>query len=208
MKIGVIQASSQSGKNRLMYEAAAQSAVGHEVVNFGCFPEEAESYSYIEISLAAGLLLHSRAVDFIVTGCSSGQGMALAMNSLPGVLCGYAPSPRDAYLFAQINDGNAISMPLGEDYAYSGAENLRATLSLLFSEPFGQGYPKEDAERKTRDTRLLKSIRERSQIGFISLMEALDGPLIRKALAKRNVADYILFHAGHSETAAWIRAHR
>ena len=208
MRIGVIQASSQAGKNRLIYDAAARSAAGHEVVNFGCLPEEEERYSYVEISLAAGLLLKSRAVDFIVTGCSSGQGMALAMNSLPGVVCGYAPSPRDAYLFAQINNGNAVSLPLGEDYAYSGEENLRATLSLLFSEPFGQGYPRRDAARKTRDTLLWKSIRERSQVGFFSLMEALDAPLVQKALGKRGVADYILAHSAQSEAAEWIRARR
>ncbi len=28
----------------------------------------------------------------------------------------YAPTPKDAYLFAQINNGNAISLPLGEEY--------------------------------------------------------------------------------------------
>lgn len=32
----------------------------------------------------------------MVTGCSSGQGMMLACNSLPGVLCGYVGSPSDA----------------------------------------------------------------------------------------------------------------
>jgi ribose/galactose isomerase family protein len=67
--------------------------------------EENEKYSYIEISILAGILLASRTVDFVVTGCSSGQGMMLACNSMPG----YAPTLNDAYLFAQINNGNAIS---------------------------------------------------------------------------------------------------
>ena len=61
------------------------------------------------------MLLANRTVDFIVTGCSSGQGMMLACNSMPGVICRYAPTPKDAYLFAQINNGNAISLPLGEE---------------------------------------------------------------------------------------------
>ncbi|WOO35208.1 hypothetical protein R2R35_15540 [Anaerocolumna sp. AGMB13020] len=39
-----------------------------EVVNFGCFEEEKEIYSYVEISVEIGLLLTSKAVDFIVTG--------------------------------------------------------------------------------------------------------------------------------------------
>lgn len=87
MKIGVIQASSQTGKNELLYDATKRYAEGHEVVNFGCFPEETGKYSYIEISLEIGALIASRALDFIVTGCSSGQGMMLACNSIPGLIC-------------------------------------------------------------------------------------------------------------------------
>ena len=108
MKIAVIQASSQSGKNELIYNAVKKYAVDAEVINFGCFDNEDTKYSYIEISILVGILLSSKSVDLVVTGCSSGQGMMLACNNMPGVLCGYIPTPQDAYLFAQINDGNAV----------------------------------------------------------------------------------------------------
>ena len=111
MKIAVIQASSQKDKNTLLFRCV-QSAVagkGWEAVNFGVFAEEEDSYSYIETALNISMLLESCAVDFAVTGCSSGQGMMLACNSLPGILCGYVENPSDAYLFGRINDGNAIS---------------------------------------------------------------------------------------------------
>lgn len=75
MKIGVIQASSQINKNNQLYEYVRQYAIDHEVFNFGCFADEDISYSYIEISILVGLLLNSGSIDFIVTGCSSGQGM-------------------------------------------------------------------------------------------------------------------------------------
>ncbi|SES05301.1 RpiB/LacA/LacB family sugar-phosphate isomerase [Lachnobacterium bovis] len=167
MKIGVIQASSQASKNQIIYDAVYKYAPKEaEVINFGCTTEEKEKYSYIEISLLVGILLASKTVDFIVTGCSSGQGMMLACNSMPGVICGYAPTPKDAYLFAQINNGNAISVPLGEDYTWSGAENLERTIEALFSEPFGQGYPKSEAERKIKDTEKLKEIRKGGQVRF------------------------------------------
>ena len=44
MKVGIIQASSQSGKNGLLYQFTADAVAGggHEVFNFGCFPEERE----------------------------------------------------------------------------------------------------------------------------------------------------------------------
>ena len=89
MRIGVIQASSQATKNQIIYDAVLKYAPKKsEVINFGCTMEENEKYSYIEISILVGILLASRTVDFVVTGCSSGQGMMLACNSMPDVICG------------------------------------------------------------------------------------------------------------------------
>ena len=205
MRIGVILASSQREKVPALFEDTQRCARGHEVFCFGCAENEEGTYSYIDISVLAGLLLNSRAVDFVVTGCSSGQGMMLACNSMPGVLCGYAPTPRDAYLFGQINDGNAISLPLGEEYTFGGFENLSRTLEALFSEPFGQGWPKDQAVRKLKDTALLKSIRKASQVSFLSLLDRLDRDLIRKALGKKDVIRFILEYGGDAEISGWIR---
>lgn len=192
MTIGVIQASSQAQKNSLLFNTVKRYAPDSVVVNFGCKENEEEKYSYIEISLLTGLLLASGSVDFIVTGCSSGQGMMLACNNMPGVLCGYAPSPMDAYLFAQINNGNAISVPLGEDYTYTGIDNLERTIEKLFSEPFGQGYPKGQEERKLKDTSLLKNIREKSQVRTIELMQSVDTVIVDKIKKKRDVIEFII----------------
>ena len=205
MKIGIIQASSQAGKNKLIFDTVKKYAAGSEIINFGCTEDEPDRYSYIEISVLAGMLLSSGAVDFIVTGCSSGQGMMLACNSFPGVLCGYAPTPMDAYLFAQINNGNAVSLPLGEEYTWAGYENCDATVAKLFSEPFGQGYPKGEAARKLRDTELLKQIRRSSQRTAVELLESLDGDFVRSILRKQDVISYILEH-GHGGIVDWLQA--
>lgn len=205
MRIGVIQASSQANKNALLYEAVKKHAKGAEVHNFGCLPSEKQTYSYIEVSVLIGFLLSSCSVDFIVSGCSSGQGMMLACNSMPGVICGYATTPTDAYLFAQINNGNALSLPLGEGYTWSGCENLDKTIEKLFSEPFAQGYPKSEAARKLRDTALLKRIRRSSQIGFAELLNSLEDAFIEKLMQKRDVIDFVLKY-GRGETAEWLKA--
>ena len=204
MKIGIILASSQAEKNLLLYNTVVQYAVNDNVINFGCREDERERYSYVEIAVLAGLLLESKAVDFIVTGCSSGQGMMLACNSFPGVLCGYVPSPMDAYLFAQINDGNAVSLPLGEQYTWAGYENFERTIAKLFSEPFGQGYPKEAAARKIKDTIMLKKIRHRSQISAAELMDLLDDSFAEHILRKQDVIQYILQH-GKTDITEWIQ---
>ncbi len=204
MRIAVIQASSQVAKNELIYSVVKKYAAGAEVINFGCFGNEDNKYSYIEISVLVGLLLSSKSVDLVVTGCSSGQGMMLACNNMPGVLCGYIPTPMDAYLFAQINDGNAVSLPLGEEYTWAGEENLDKTIAKLFSEPFGQGYPKSEAERKLEDTRLLKSIRSSSQIKMTELLKTLEKPLLYKVLSKKDVVEYVLENGRDEELSLLI----
>ena len=205
MRIGIIQASSQADKNEMIFRAVQRYAPGAEVVNFGCRPGESERYSYVETAMLAGMLLAGRAVDFIVTGCSSGQGMMLACNSFPGVLCGYIPTPMDAYLFAQINNGNAVSLPLGEEYTWAGRENLEQTIQKLFSEPFGQGYPKGEAARKLRDTVLLKELRAKSQTGVIGFLDSLDRELLRRIMSRRDVTEYILANGTDPAVADWIR---
>ena len=206
MKIAVIQASSQAEKNELIYSTVKKYASDADVINFGCTKDEETKYSYIEISVMVGLLLSSKAVDFVVTGCSSGQGMMLACNNMPGVLCGYIPTPQDAYLFAQINNGNAVSLPLGEEYTWAGAENMDKTLEKLFSEPFGQGYPKSEAARKLEDTKLLKKIREASQVKMTELIENMDKALLDKVLSKTDVVEYILENGRDEELSLLLKA--
>ena len=192
MKIGVIQASSQAEKNELIYSTVVKYAPkDSKVINFGCTLNESDVYSYIDISILVGILLSSGTVDFVVTGCSSGQGMMLACNSMPGVLCGYAPTPKDAYLFAQINNGNAISLPLGEEYTWTGRENLENTIEALFSDPFGQGYPKSEADRKLKDTELLKTIRKNSQIEMEELLGKLEPSILDRIKKKTDVFQFI-----------------
>lgn len=206
MKIAVIQASSQSGKNELILRTVKKYAADAEVINFGCFGNEEQKYSYIEISILIGILLSCKAVDLVVTGCSSGQGMMLACNNMPGVLCGYIPTPMDAYLFAQINDGNAVSLPLGEEYTWAGEENLDKTIARLFSEPFGQGYPKSEAERKLADSRLLKNIRNSSQVKMTELLKTLEKPLLDKVLSKKDVVEYVLENGRDEELSLLIKS--
>ena len=65
MRIGVIQASSQAGKNALIYDAVRKYAPeGARIINFGCTKEEDNRYSYVEISVLIGLLISGGAVDF------------------------------------------------------------------------------------------------------------------------------------------------
>lgn len=194
MTIGVMQASSQSDKNKLL-EKSVKVAVAnqdHQVINFGVFGNENLSYSYVQIALCISMLIESKAVDFVVTGCSSGQGMMLACNSLPGIICGYIENPTDAYLFGRINHGNVASYPLGLNFGWAGEINLQNTMNAMFEEPFGIGYPVEDAQRKKEDTLLLKRINAISKKSLIEILTDLDQNFVKSSLVYEPVRSYII----------------
>ncbi len=210
MKIGVIQASSQKEKNEVLFESVARAveSLGHEVVNFGVFADSSQKFSYVEIAICVSLLLSSKAIDFVVTGCSSGQGMMLACNSLPSVLCGYIPTPQDAFLFGRINNGNATSLPLGLNYGWLGEINLQCTLSKLFDGPFGEGYPIHDADRKKHDSMLLKQMNKTVKKDWVDIIDEVDQELLKKALSNDIVYDYIMHNSDIEELKKVMRSHR
>lgn len=210
MKIAIIQASSQKDKNELLYDSVKNSVENKEydVVNFGVFQDEEIEYSYVETAMLISILLESKAVDFVVTGCSSGQGMMLACNSLPGVLCGYVGNPSDAYLFGRINNGNAVSFPLGLNFGWAGEINLQCTLDSLFSEEFGTGYPKQDAIRKQKDTKLLKSINVITKRELIEVIPRIDLEFMRKVVSRNIVYDYIIRYGQDEELKELLKSYR
>lgn len=200
MKIGMINGSSRKHQNQLIEkELHALKGTSMEIVNFGIYPEEQGDFSYIQMAIATGLLLSSQSVDFVVTGCSSGTGMMLACNAMPDVMCGYLANPTDAYLFGRINDGNAISLPLGSIDGWAGELNLRYTLEKLFEEPFGTGYPQAEAVRKQADTAYLKELKRQSQIPLIELLPQLDKSLVLPVLHRKFFYEYVLNEGENSE---------
>ncbi|MGT2846436.1 RpiB/LacA/LacB family sugar-phosphate isomerase [Streptococcus massiliensis] len=193
MKIAVIQATTRKNMNSLLVDMVKKSTKGeYEIVNFGIFPNEDCQYSYVEVAIMISLLIETQAVDFVVTGCSSGQGMMLACNSLPALTCGYVATPQDAFLFGRINGGNVASLPLGLNFGWQGDLNLQYTLDKLFDGEFGVGYPAQDAERKCLETQLLQSLSQLTKSTWLDLLDEFPQDLLLKILQRKNVMDYLL----------------
>lgn len=168
--------------------------LGHEVINFGIFEDEETEISYIQTAILVSMLLSSKTVDFVVTGCSSGQGMMLACNSLPDVLCGFVENPSDAYLFGRINGGNSISYPLGLNFGWASEINLQNTLNSLFDGPFGVGYPETEAARKQQDSKYLKQINRECKCKLLELLVKLDESLMQGVYSRQIVINEIIEH--------------
>lgn len=104
MKIALINENSQAAKNALI-EATLRKVVepmGHEVVNYGMYAaDDAAQLTYVQNGILAAVLLNSGAADYVITGCGTGEGAMLALNSFPGVICGHVEDPVDGlYLCA------------------------------------------------------------------------------------------------------------
>lgn len=103
MRIALINENSQASKNKIIYDALVKTNKDNEIINYS---DENTNLTYVQVGLLAGILINSKAVDFVVTGCGTGEGAMLALNSFPNVICGHIEDAEDAYMFGQINAGN------------------------------------------------------------------------------------------------------
>ena len=109
MRIAVINETSAADRNADIL--AALDGRGHTVINAGMVKTGAKpELTYIHTGLLAALLLNTGRADFVVGGCGTGQGFLNAAMQYPGVFCGHILTSLDAWLFAQINGGNCISL--------------------------------------------------------------------------------------------------
>ncbi|MDE8158501.1 RpiB/LacA/LacB family sugar-phosphate isomerase, partial [Erysipelothrix rhusiopathiae] len=185
MKIALINENSQAAKNGIILASLTQEAekAGHTVVNYGMYNGEQEhQLTYVKNGLLASILLTTKAVDFVVTGCGTGQGAMLACNSFPNVLCGHVTNPLDAYLFGQVNDGNCIAMPFAQGFGWGGELNLNYTFEKLFSESFGGGYPKDRVIPEQRNKKILDGVKEVTHQPLIKILKEIDQDFLKETI--------------------------
>jgi ribose 5-phosphate isomerase RpiB len=198
MKIALIIENSQAAKSEIVHAAlsAVAEPLGHQVFHYGMYtPEDKASLTYVMNGLLAGVLLNSGAADFVVTGCGTGMGSMLACNAMPGVFCGLVIDPTDAFLFGQINDGNAISMPYAKGFGWAAELNLQDCYRKLFDGERGLGYPKERAEIMARNRGILKTLKAATSKDMLTALKSVDQDLLRSAIAGERFAEYFLANA-------------
>ncbi len=198
MKIALIIENSQAAKSEVVHTALTSVAepLGHQVFHYGMYaPEDKASLTYVMNGLLAGILLNSGAADFVVTGCGTGMGSMLAANSMPGVFCGLVIDPTDAFLFGQINDGNAISMPYAKGFGWAAELNLQDVYRKLFEGERGLGYPKERAEIMAKNRGILKDLKAVTCNDMLTVLKAIDQDLLKATIAGEKFQEYFFANA-------------
>lgn len=193
MKIALIMENSQAAKNSMVERALKKvvEPMGHKVYNYGMYTQEDEAQlTYVQVGILAAVLLNSKAADYVVTGCGTGEGAMLACNSFPGVICGHIEDALDAYTFAQINDGNAIALPFAKGFGWGGDLNLEYIFEKLYAEEGGQGYPRERAIPEKQNKRILDEVKRVTYQDMEVILRNMDCKLVRGALSTEGFQQY------------------
>ena len=151
------------------------------------------------------MLLNSGAADYVITGCGTGEGAMLALNSFPGVICGHVEDPVDGYTFAHVNDGNAVAMPFAKGFGWGGELNLEYTFEKLFGFGHGQGYPKERVVPEQRNKKILDGVRAVAFRDLCDILKDLDRDLVRGAFAGEHFAEYFFPACKDEKIAACVK---
>lgn len=199
---------SQAPKNAMV--AAELSSVagglGHDVFNVGMKDENDHHLTYIHLGIMASILLNSKAVDFVVTGCGTGQGAMMSSNLHPGVVCGYCLEPSDAFLFNQINNGNAISLAFAKGFGWAGELNVRYIFEKAFTGNRGEGYPIERAAPQQANASILSKVKAAVAKDVVEGLRAIDQELVKTAVGGTQFQECLFANCQVPEIAEYVRS--
>ena len=181
MKIAVINETSAADRNADILSALE--GRGHEIINAGMTKNGATpELQYIHTGLLAAVLINLGRVDLVVGGCGTGQGFLNAVVQYPGIICGHILNDLDAWLFAQINAGNCISLALNQGYGWAANINLKFIFDRFFSVDAGQGYPAHRREPQAQSRLTLQVVSAVTHRPFAEIIAALPGEVLNPVL--------------------------
>jgi len=122
-------------------------------------------------------------VDFVVGGCSTGQGFMNSVLQYPNISCGHIMTALDAWLFTQINGGNCISLTLNLGYGWASDENLFTIFDRLLCVESAAGYPAHRKEPQRIGREQFENISRATHVSFAEVLQRLPEEFVGKVLA-------------------------
>jgi len=167
--------------------------------------EDEAQITYVMCGLLSAILLNAKAADYVVTGCGTGEGAMLAFNAFPGVLCGHIVDSEDAYMFAQINDGNAIALPFAKGFGWGAELRLQYIFEKLFGCESGGGYPKERVIPEQRNKKILDNIKEITHKDIMTILKTIDQEVLKAAISGEKFQEYFFKNCQVKEIAKYLK---
>lgn len=130
----------------------------------------------------------------------------LACNSFPKVLCGHINDPSDAYMFSQINAGNAAAFPFAKDFGWGGELKLQYEFEKLFCAAPGGGYPPERVVPEQRNKKILDSVKEVTHVDMVTILKNIDQDFLKETISGDKFQEYFFANCKCDEIRAIIES--
>lgn len=105
---------------------------GYEVVNFGT--DTFASCDYPEFAMKVAEAVANGECDFGIVVCTTGIGISIAANKVPGIRCALCSEPLSAKMTRLHNDANMLALGGGMIGINLGLEIVKTFLETPFSE--------------------------------------------------------------------------
>jgi len=208
LRIALINENSQAPKNGLICSTLKKvvEPMGHTVMNYGMYTADDKcQLTYVKAGLLTAILINAKAADYVVTGCGTGEGAMLASNIYPNVLCGHIEDIEDGYLFAQINDGNAIACPFAKKFGWGGELTLQYMFEKLFGCKSGGGYPPERVEPEQRNKKILDSMKKVTHKDMMTILKEMDQTFLKETISGERFAELFYPNCQVPEIAEYLK---
>ncbi|AWB65608.1 hypothetical protein C2869_03775 [Saccharobesus litoralis] len=209
MKVALMMENSQAAKNPIILKELEGVAgpLGHDIFNVGMDGENDHHLTYIHLGIMAGILINAKAVDFVVSGCGTGQGAMMSLNAHAGVYCGYCIDPSDAFLFNQVNNGNALALPFAKGFGWGAELNARYIFEKALTGERGAGYPVERREPQVRNASILSEVKT-ALLGtsYIDSLKNLDQELVKTAVSGERFQACLFENGQDKELEAYVKS--
>ena len=113
--------------------------------------------------------------------------------------------PTDAYLFGQINDGNAISMPYAKGFGWAAELNLQDCYRKLFEVERGVGYPKERAAVMAKNRGILSDLKKASCHDMLTVLKTIDQDLLKTAISGEKFREYFFANSQDAAISGYVK---
>lgn len=210
MKIALMMENSQAAKNATVLNElqTVVSKLDYSVYNVGMSDENDHHLTYIHLGIMASILINAKAVDFVVTGCGTGQGAMMSLNIHPNIVCGYCLDPSDAFLFNQINNGNALALAFAKGFGWGAELNIRYIFEKAFTtDERGQGYPLERAVPQQTNAAILSDVKSAVvKDNYLDTLRAMDQELVKMAVSGERFKQCLFNNGQDAEIEAYVKS--
>lgn len=209
MKVALLMENSQAGKNPTVLNELNTVAepLGHQVFNVGMDGENDHHLTYIHLGIMASLLLNSKSIDFVIAGCGTGQGALMSLNLHSGVYCGYCFDPSDAFLFNQINNGNALALAFAKGFGWGAELNVRYMFEKALTGTRGDGYPIERKAPQVANAAILSEVKAAMlKQDYLETLKSIDQSLVKTAVAGERFQACLFENSQNEQITSYVKS--